>query len=81
MISFEINGEKVTKLYLDGNVVDIYKELYRAVEHTLDKLELRDKDGEKRPLNEVLLEFGQFLAMLATMQTKRSESNDQSAKG
>lgn len=78
MISFEINGEKVTKLYLDGSVLQIYKELYTVVAETLEKLELHNETGERKPLEQVVLEFGQFLAMVATVKAadKDGEPHD-----
>lgn len=80
MIDMQVKNRRIKRLALDGTAPDLIKELALGVTFALDKIEVRDKGGDRIPLSQMVIEFGQFLSLMgqhdAQALDERSDPHD-----
>lgn len=80
MIDMKVKDRHIQRLALDGTTHELIKELALGVTYTLGKMAVSDKNGDKIPLSQMVIEFGQFLSLMgqhdAQALDERSDPHD-----
>ena len=64
MIQMQIKNRHVRQLAFEGKPKELIKELALGVTYTLERIELHEESGNKIPLSQAIVEFGQLLILM-----------------
>ena len=72
----QIKDRHIKHLTIDGKPSELVKELALGVTYALDKIEFQDNNGEKIPLSQAVIEFGQLLNLMGQKNSKELDGKE-----